>query len=75
MLTSRVPRPAQRKLKVFRGTKMIVEHALLDQPVALCAFYTDEARAAPSAPPLRRRRSGAARRLSLIHISEPTRPY
>ena len=39
--------PLQRKLKVFRGTKMIVEHALLDQPVALCAFYTDEARRAP----------------------------
>ena len=35
------------ELEVFRGTKMIVEHALLDQPVALAALHTDEARRAP----------------------------
>ena len=38
---------------------MIVEHALLDQPVALCAFYTDEA---ARAAVRRVRRAARARR-------------
>jgi Bardet-Biedl syndrome 1 protein len=33
--------PFCRKLKIYRGTTLISEHALLDVPVALCAFYTD----------------------------------
>jgi hypothetical protein len=30
-----------RKMKVYKGTSVISEHQLLDQPVSLCVFYTD----------------------------------
>ena len=30
-----------KKLKVYKGTGMINEYALLDSPVATCIFYTD----------------------------------
>lgn len=30
-----------KKLKVYKGTSMINEYALLDSPVACCIFYTD----------------------------------
>ena len=30
-----------KKLKVFKGTSLIVEYALLDVPVALCVVYTE----------------------------------
>ncbi len=32
---------SDRKLKIYKGTALVSEHALLDVPVALCAFYTD----------------------------------
>lgn len=32
-----------KKLKVYKGTSLIVEHALLDQPVSQCITYTDNA--------------------------------
>lgn len=31
------------KLKVYKGTSLIVEHALLDKPVSQCVTYTDYA--------------------------------
>lgn len=31
------------KLKVYKGTSLIVEHALLDKPVSQCITYTDYA--------------------------------
>jgi Bardet-Biedl syndrome 1 protein len=31
----------ERKLKIYKGTTLVSEHALLDVPVALCAFYSD----------------------------------
>ena len=30
-----------KKLKVYKGTSLINEYALLDSPVAACIFYTD----------------------------------
>eukprot|EP01063_Lacrimia_lanifica_P006766 TRINITY_DN14263_c0_g1_i1.p1 TRINITY_DN14263_c0_g1~~TRINITY_DN14263_c0_g1_i1.p1 ORF type:complete len:631 (+),score=260.23 TRINITY_DN14263_c0_g1_i1:62-1894(+) len=32
---------AQSKLKIFSGTDMLMENALLDTPCAICSFYTD----------------------------------
>eukprot|EP01059_Diplonema_ambulator_P035719 TRINITY_DN8532_c0_g1_i5.p1 TRINITY_DN8532_c0_g1~~TRINITY_DN8532_c0_g1_i5.p1 ORF type:complete len:594 (+),score=182.29 TRINITY_DN8532_c0_g1_i5:184-1965(+) len=32
---------AQRKLKVYSGTDLVLENPLLDTPCALCSFYTD----------------------------------
>ena len=31
-----------KKLKVFKGMALASEHVLLDRPVSMCAFYTDE---------------------------------
>eukprot|EP00736_Rhodelphis_marinus_P010114 Rmarinus@m.24802 len=31
----------ERKLRVYKGTRLVVEHALLDLPSALCAWYAD----------------------------------
>jgi hypothetical protein len=30
-----------KKLKIYKGTAIIAEHDLLDQPVACCIFHTD----------------------------------
>ena len=30
-----------KKLKVFKGTSLIVEHSLLDIPVSMCVTYTE----------------------------------
>ena len=35
---------ADRKLKVYKGTRVISEHVLLDQPVAICSFFADDHR-------------------------------
>lgn len=30
-----------KKLKVYKGTSLVVEYALLDAPVAMCMIYTE----------------------------------
>jgi len=35
---------SDKKLKVFKGTSVVSEQNLLDQPVSLCVFFTDEGR-------------------------------
>ena len=30
------------RLRVFKGTNLVSDHALLDVPVAMCTFYTDK---------------------------------
>ena len=56
-----------KKMKVYKGTSVISEHQLLDQPVALCVFYTDNS--VPRAPAI-----GVAAG-SYVFIFRHLRPY
>ncbi len=31
----------EKKIKVYKGTSLVVEYALLDQPVAMCVTYSE----------------------------------
>ena len=55
------------KMRVYRGTSMMAEHALLDQPSALACFYSDNN--APRVPAVA---VGAG---SFVFIYRNLRPY
>jgi Bardet-Biedl syndrome 1 protein len=55
------------RLRIFKGTSLVSDHALLDVPVAMCAFYTDTHR--PRTPAV------AVASGSFVFIYRNLRPY
>eukprot|EP00947_MAST-08B_sp_MAST-8B-sp1_P003262 g3262.t1 len=58
---------ADRHLKIYKGTQVISEHALLDSPVAICSFLADDHR--PRCPAV------AVASGSYVFIYRNLRPY
>lgn len=63
-----------KRLKVYRGTAVVSEHALLDRPVSVCAFH-DEVSSSNSTTPTRRSPGIAVAAGPFVFIYRNLRPY